>query len=145
MERATLDENQSRPLGGLTTAAVRRLGGDTLFVGENSQLRTVKMPRVPDVVRIDRPADAREARAITCYLTEIENFGSGEDGMKIQVRSRPPALSAALETQIRASRRRTGAGARAPMWFNYVASLLLGGLVGNWVAKNASLTLLADL
>lgn len=129
----TLPEHQSRLLGALTTAAVRRLGGDTALVGENNDLHTVRMARVHDVALIDHPADDHEPRMITCYLTDIENLDTGENGVNgVKFKFDPERLLYALRWKHKAEpadveltlvRERN-----PPVWFPYVADLLLGAL-----------------
>jgi hypothetical protein len=75
---ATLDENQSRLLGGLTIAAVQRLGGDPMMVDTNNQMRKLRMARANDVVLIDHPADDTEPRSICAYLVDVETLNTGE-------------------------------------------------------------------
>lgn len=75
-----------------------------------------------DVVLIDHPADDRKPRVITCYLTDIEDFGTGANGVKFKfdperyaLRRKPKAVPADVELVLVCER-------NPPVWFTTMCS-----------------------
>jgi hypothetical protein len=86
MTEATLDENRSRLLDGLTIAAAQRLGGDTFMIAEDNGVRRVRMARAG--VLLDHPADTAGPRSINAYLVEVQDFTAaalGGEGKKFKL------------------------------------------------------------
>jgi hypothetical protein len=130
---ATLPEHQSRLLGGLTIGAMQRLGGDTLMVDTNNQMRKLRMARELDVVLIDHPADDTEPRSICAYLVDVESLDTGQrDVNGVKFRFDPERLLYALRWKHNATPPDIElvlvAERNPPIWYPYMTNLLLGAL-----------------
>src|SRR5262249_24687626 len=88
MTPATLEDHQSKLLGALTLATVRRLGGDAVCVDADNRFRSWRMARVSDLVLIDQAADETAPRSINCYLVEVDDIDAScelAEGKKFKV------------------------------------------------------------
>jgi hypothetical protein len=76
-------EVDSRLLAALALGVVKRLGGETVVVDEDNNIRTGwRLARVGDVALLEKPADHQSLKRIDCYLIEEENFAGDSSSIR---------------------------------------------------------------